>query len=197
MFVPSFLRFISDFLLIKIRHNNALSYVTKAIDLLTETDDNNLDDPNTNKGIIMGISTETNNLVTGDDVNERKIYTLGIAYYNMAVEFEHLKKYSDCIEAYESGIKAIEGKFTTNHPIYQTLLKGYNNVKLKRNQIINKRINNKSFSNNRTYDERPMTKIESRSHSNYRSTSETTGNSLYLNRPITTFKKIRSLHCTF
>jgi len=52
----------------------------------------------------------------------------------MGAELEHLRKYSDSTEAYNNGIKILEGKVPSNHPIYQTLIKAYDNLK-KRHKI--------------------------------------------------------------
>eukprot|EP01022_Parablepharisma_sp_SALTPOND_P031231 TRINITY_DN78_c0_g2_i1.p4 TRINITY_DN78_c0_g2~~TRINITY_DN78_c0_g2_i1.p4 ORF type:complete len:204 (-),score=13.05 TRINITY_DN78_c0_g2_i1:1560-2171(-) len=129
------------------RHRNALAYATKAVDLLTAPEGvdkacaGNQTGPKSNAS---GSPTKSITVMQESPAkvepptteNERKIVTIGIAYYNMGVELEYLKNYLDAIEAYEKGMKSLQGNLSSNHPVYQNLLKSYNDVKNKQNQRI-------------------------------------------------------------
>ena len=118
---------LNRYLYTNFRHSNALEYVTKAIRLL-ETEEEykeDFEDPQQEEC--------KNSQSSGTE--ERKIATLGIAYYNMAVELEYLRKNSDAIKIYEKGMKYIEGKLPIGHVVYQNLLNGLNNTKEKENML--------------------------------------------------------------
>jgi len=126
IYVLYYLEWESNFFIVsplKNRHHNALTYATKAVEILSNESisQNNTEQPAQNE-------------LKYDD---SKTSTLGIAYYNMGVELEYLKNFSGCIDAYKKGISELEKRnFAKTNPIYQNLLKSFTDASQKHQQRI-------------------------------------------------------------
>lgn len=103
------------------RHWNALAYATKAVNTLM-----NLQKEEENKAD----STKENYAIGKEGKNT--CVSLGIAYYNMAAEYEFVGDYKLAVETYFNGIEATKKFLPESHPVLKNLMNGYEDAKLKR-----------------------------------------------------------------
>ena len=92
-----------------------MTYATTAVNLLTKT-------------ILTEINKEKA-LPKTEESKDENIEILGIAYYNMGIEFEHLKEYTKAIEIYEKGLKILDEKGFSANFVYTLLSKALINSK--------------------------------------------------------------------
>ncbi len=128
------------------KHQTALAYATKAVDILTPSSESGQLDQQqketvqpqkSNRQSEAGIESvaspspapKEQSACPPDGEGERKFATVGIAFYNMGAELEFLRYYNDAIEAYEKGIEKLRGNLPELHPVFQSLVRSCANAK--------------------------------------------------------------------
>ena len=65
---------------------------------------------------------------SNEEINDERLAVLAIAYHNLGVEFEHLKRFEEAVKIYKKALKLSKEYLSNNDQLIQNLTKVVNSA---------------------------------------------------------------------